>query len=211
MTAPYFVAPDADDELTLWRHDPDRPDYPQPVLRRFEVGDPVVWDGLAAWAAGGMSAPTPDLPAVTLTDEERDALWDGTWDLNRVAATVERVVAARLAAQPVAPAPDRDALRLAAHLLDDNMRTRCDLTAEPGEADEDERPRRNRGRCPGVSVGVRWEDGFADVVCEQHAQNAEARGALVVRPKRHDGTTDAPAARPAPSGDADLAARVQGG
>ena len=65
MSTPYFVAPDADDEPTLWRHDPDRPDYPQPVVRRFEVGDPVVWDGLAAWAAGGMSAPTPDLPAVT--------------------------------------------------------------------------------------------------------------------------------------------------
>ncbi|MDF9717630.1 hypothetical protein [Nocardioides sp. ChNu-99] len=63
-----------------------------------------------------MTAPAPDLPAVTLTDEER-GLIAGTIDsctvwetVEAVEETVERIVAARLAAQPVAPAPDRDAL-----------------------------------------------------------------------------------------------------
>lgn len=43
-------------------------------------------------------------------------------------------------------------------------------------------------RCKEPDVAVRWEDGFADVVCEMHAETARQRGALVVYPKRHNGT-----------------------
>lgn len=47
-----------------------------------------------------------------------------------------------------------------------------------------------RGRCRDHAVAVRWENGFADLVCELHANNAATRnGALVIRPRRHDGTT----------------------
>jgi hypothetical protein len=43
------------------------------------------------------------------------------------------------------------------------------------------------GRCIEDAVAVRWEHGFADQVCEHHAQTSIARGALVVFAKRHDG------------------------
>ncbi len=54
----------------------------------------------------------------------------------------------------------------------------CELVAEPGEGFKSGA---KRGRCRGKAVGVRWEDGFADDVCERHAVSAEGRGAVVVR------------------------------
>ncbi|MDN7120267.1 hypothetical protein INN71_02560 [Nocardioides sp. ChNu-153] len=125
-----------------------------------------------------MTAPAPDLPAVTLTDEER-GLIAGTIDsctvwetVEAVEETVERIVAARLAAQPVAPAPDRDAL---AEALRDVFR------------------------------GDEYEENAAAAAGEGEwswfAWLAATAGV--------DAVLDALAARPAPSGDADLAARVQ--
>lgn len=81
-----------------------------------------------------------------------------------------------------------NALRLAEHLAVDAMHLRCELVALPGEADEFEH-RENRGRCRGSAVAVKWEDGFADSVCAKHAESAARRAtALLVLPKRHDGT-----------------------
>lgn len=88
--------------------------------------------------------------------------------------------------------------RLAEHLAEDAQRLRCDLTAFPSEGDMHEYRRDDRGRCKGDVVGVRWEHGWADWVCERHAVNAEGRGVLVIRPKHHDGTT---AAAPTPHKD----------
>lgn len=50
----------------------------------------------------------------------------------------------------------------------------CAIIATDGD-----KPRHNGG-CPHACVGVKWEDGFLDLVCEKHGQGAEARGALVV-------------------------------
>lgn len=87
--------------------------------------------------------------------------------------------------------PANEILRLAQHLVSETVAGRCKLTAFPGEAREREEWKENRGRCPHDAVAIRWEDGFADAVCERHAVNAEDRGALVVRPERHDGNTAA--------------------
>lgn len=38
------------------------------------------------------------------------------------------------------------------------------------------------GRCVEPSVALRWEDGHTDLVCQEHAERAEERGALVVYP-----------------------------
>lgn len=296
MTAPYFVASDADDEPTLWRHDPDRPDYPQPVLRRFEMGDPVAWDGIAAWAAG-MSAPTPDLPAVTLTDEERDRLCicdylvdgkhaglcddvrvetqrivaarlaaSGEDDAAAVADFAMQIVAweqwagallgytpseaaevvgqepgetrdflaARLAAQPVAPAPDRDALPRvvecpSAGALYDLLASLNDAGLHPAVAVDPAYP----------VVASLWDVDYAGEVhytvadpdsgaphcnlcseCKAGCADCERKPRFPVAvvlahdpdpAEALDGPVDAwwRAARSAPSGDADLTARVQ--
>lgn len=79
-------------------------------------------------------------------------------------------------------------LRLAQHLATQIVGGRCDLTAFPEDRDRKEAWRENQGRCPGDVVAIRWEDGFADKVCERHAAEAESRGVIVVRPQRHDGT-----------------------
>lgn len=80
-------------------------------------------------------------------------------------------------------------LRLAEHLASVAMGERCDLVAFSGEANDFENRRDHRGRCPRPAVAIRWEAGFADDVCDRHAQAATERGsALIVRPKRHDGT-----------------------
>jgi hypothetical protein len=75
---------------------------------------------------------------------------------------------------------DYDALlRFTQHLVSEmaDGGGRCSLTDGIG------------GRCKGADDAMRWEDGFADVICEQHAESARQRGALVVYPHRHDGST----------------------
>jgi hypothetical protein len=44
------------------------------------------------------------------------------------------------------------------------------------------------GRCIEEAVAIRWESGFADKVCETHAETAADRGAVVAYGRRHDGT-----------------------
>ena len=44
------------------------------------------------------------------------------------------------------------------------------------------------GRCIEEAVAVRWEKGFADRVCEHHAERAADRGAVIAYGRRHDGT-----------------------
>lgn len=86
-------------------------------------------------------------------------------------------------------------LRLAEHLTSECITPgvgRCSLVAAPGVPDHDEAWPEDRGRCPGLMAAIRWEDGFADEVCERHAAEAEKRGAVVVRPRRHDGTVEHP-------------------
>lgn len=75
--------------------------------------------------------------------------------------------------------------RLAAHLASEAVGQCCELTAErtsPG----------NLGRCAGDAVAVRWADGFADDVCEPHAEQARCAGALVIYPLRHNGEIASP-------------------
>jgi hypothetical protein len=57
--------------------------------------------------------------------------------------------------------------RLAAGLVDED----CELVGFSGS-----------GRCIEPAVALRWEDGFLDQVCEEHAQRAQTRRALVIRP-----------------------------
>lgn len=91
--------------------------------------------------------------------------------------------------QPQAADPQVDDLarqvaevtRLAQHLAVITER-HCEVTGSP------ETGQRADGGCSGRAVAIRWEHGFADEVCEHHAATASARGALVIRPRRHDGT-----------------------
>lgn len=53
----------------------------------------------------------------------------------------------------------------------DGMTVRCELTADKPD----------HGRCPRLATAVRLEDGFSDIVCEEHAASAETRGAQVLR------------------------------
>jgi hypothetical protein len=84
-------------------------------------------------------------------------------------------------------------LRLTQHLtaeaLEVYVEPRCALTADPGDPG---RPgdalRDDEGRCSREAVGVRWEDGFADLACAEHGESARARGAMFVHARRHDGT-----------------------
>ena len=78
--------------------------------------------------------------------------------------------------------------RLAEHLADSGRLLRCEMVAFLGEERRDDPWPESRGRCPRDSVAVKWEDGFADWVCEKHAETAAGRGALMIRPKRHDGS-----------------------
>lgn len=64
-----------------------------------------------------------------------------------------------------------DLSALVEHLVAGALGPRCELTDDQG-----------RDRCPNPAVGIRWEDGFADDVCEKHAASAEHRDALVIRP-----------------------------
>ncbi|SIC07363.1 Uncharacterised protein [Mycobacteroides abscessus subsp. abscessus] len=70
--------------------------------------------------------------------------------------------------------------RLAEHLASESIRGYCELTALPGDFSRD-------GACHEKAVAIRWVDGFADSVCEQHAERVKADGALVIYPKRHNG------------------------
>lgn len=68
-------------------------------------------------------------------------------------------------------------LRLAQHLVSMVLSSEdCEIATQGGA-----------GRCLDDAVAVRWEHGFADQVCEHHAQTAIERGAVVVFAKRHDG------------------------
>lgn len=89
-----------------------------------------------------------------------------------------------------AEAEETTLLRFAQHLAYEAIGSRCELTADkPSEVDDLlERNNADRGRCLGEAVGVRWEDGFADSVCEFHAESALQRGVTVVYPKRADGS-----------------------
>lgn len=69
-------------------------------------------------------------------------------------------------------------LRLAEHLA----------TLLPWGEDCEVATQDGKGRCIEEATAVRWESGFVDMVCDHHADRAEGRGALIVRPKRHDGT-----------------------
>jgi len=66
--------------------------------------------------------------------------------------------------------------RLAAHLATEVIGedTRCTVAVDDG-------------RCPNEARAVRWEDGYADAVCELHSATAQARGAVVVDAERHNG------------------------
>lgn len=72
-------------------------------------------------------------------------------------------------------------LRLAQHLawadIDGRVDQDCEVATQGGE-----------GRCIERAVAIRWEQGFADRVCEQHALSAATRGAVVVYAKRQDGS-----------------------
>lgn len=70
--------------------------------------------------------------------------------------------------------------RLAEHLASESIRSYCELTALPGDISRD-------GACNEKAVAIRWADGFADSVCEQHAERVKADGALIIYPKRHNG------------------------
>jgi hypothetical protein len=47
MSNGYFIAPDAYDDIWLWR---EHGDTPEPVLAKRDLrDDPVVWDAIVAW------------------------------------------------------------------------------------------------------------------------------------------------------------------
>lgn len=75
--------------------------------------------------------------------------------------------------------------RFAAHLATEAVGRRCELTALAGDVDRD-------GRCTGAAVAVRWADGFADDVCELHAERVRDDGAMVICPLRHNGEIATP-------------------
>lgn len=58
---------------------------------------------------------------------------------------------------------------MAEYLAKETIGRQCELTADRGYK-----------RCPDPAVAVRWEDGFADDVCEEHAQSALDRGRATV-------------------------------
>lgn len=78
------------------------------------------------------------------------------------AATVEQMVLFRLVEHLVSEVLDGDD---------------CEVATQGGA-----------GRCIEEAVAVRWESGFADKVCQMHAETAADRGAVVAYGKRHDGT-----------------------
>ena len=54
MNADYFLDVDGFGELTIWRHIPERPDYPQPVLSRHDMRRcPDLWEVLVDSLKGG--------------------------------------------------------------------------------------------------------------------------------------------------------------
>lgn len=83
---------------------------------------------------------------------------------------VEEVERQRVAAETLC--------RLSAHLANEIVSedVRCAVAV-----DED--------RCPRRARAMRWEDGYTDAVCELHAAIAQARGAVVIVAKRHNGET----------------------
>lgn len=53
----------------------------------------------------------------------------------------------------------------------------CELTALPGEADPN-------GPCRNRPSAVRWQDDFADYVCQEHAERVAVEGAIVIKTRR---------------------------
>lgn len=112
------------------------------------------------------------LQAAELTEAEKKAIdraIDGGLDLSLVFDEVGRIVAAREA--EAAPR------RFTEHLVHNSLGSRCELTSFVDSS-----------RCTGKAVAIRWEAGFADDVCEDHAETAIKRGAVVVFARHHDGT-----------------------
>ncbi len=99
----------------------------------------------------------------------------------RAPAVVLTDAAARLAAVEA----------LAGHLVRETLGRRCDLHADGDDPGLESDWQDQRGRCSGLAAAVRFEDGFADEVCEKHAENARQRGAVVIEPRRADGTVPA--------------------
>lgn len=136
---------------------------------------------------------------VTLTEAEREALWADVHRAlgsrrGRIDDLVFNLVHDRLVAERAAADRDTALLRLAQHLTTELVDGGgwCHVATRKGE------------RCKEPDAAVRWEDGFADIVCEMHAESARERGALVVYPRRHDGTAalDPPPADPTHGADA---------
>lgn len=58
MSGPYFVAPNADDHMALWK---ENGDYPKEVVVDVEFREhPEVWAALVAWA-GAYTGPCPSV------------------------------------------------------------------------------------------------------------------------------------------------------
>lgn len=69
--------------------------------------------------------------------------------------------------------------RLIQHLVSEATTVHCELV-----------DRGQSRRCRESALAVKWEDGFADFVCEAHAAGATERGALVFHARRHDGSDE---------------------
>lgn len=136
-----------------------------------------------------MSVPHSQASAsTTLTEAEQAPFWEHTDPSNSDASGqaliehVEHVLTERLTRFVAAEAR---MLRFTQHLVDQydpiDHGVDCEVATQSGA-----------GRCIETAVAVRWENGFADAVCDHHAETAKGRGALVVYPRRHDGSEGNP-------------------
>lgn len=113
--------------------------------------------------------------------EKSPSIYDG--DLQHVRDLLHTVAAG--------PANSDDALttvprRLAEQLASLALDEYCGLIALP-----DHPP----GPCRNKAAAIRWEDGFADSVCDQHAARTLERGGLIVYPHRTEPDTEQKARR----------------
>lgn len=134
------------------------------------------FSGSGIHSCGPTADPATAIVVHTGNQDDRLRAWNDGY-----ATAMDQIVSTDSPAEEVVP------LRLAEHLAFEGLTlSRCELIAFPGETDATDHPA-YRGRCLGEAVAVKWEDNFADEVCVRHAQTAEDRGAVVVRPRRHDG------------------------
>lgn len=71
-----------------------------------------------------------------------------------------------------------DALQgLAEYLAKKLAGSYCELTALPGEANPN-------GPCQNRAVAIRWQDDFADYLCNEHAESVADKGAIVIKVRR---------------------------